>query len=204
MIKKLQELTARQKATIAFVVLVTVVFVSIVCVFVFGGKSDNNQTYNLKKANERVYSSSTSSSSEIDTTPSSDQTPQEQAKSTLETQKKETDQAKVDKAKAAIQTALDYIKKTDAKNIKPDYQNKVSLTSTANLSTFKSIFKAKYDYDINTLVVYTSDNDNVEQFTFDLKKDGGNTVTIAGNYVPSTDQVELVQIKGIPSGLTHN
>lgn len=200
MLDRLRNLTPTQKTRLAFILLFIVVVSSITAVFLIDSSPKQKQVYNLKKSEQRQYSESTvSSSKELP----KDATPQEQAQATLETEKIVTDSGKIDSFKKDLETALNFIKDTKGTDIEPDYAHNLSLNTPSTLRTFKAMFDNGYSVDPNTIKVYESYNDNVVQYTFDLKKDGGNTVTIAGNYAVNTKQVELVQIKGVPTGLAN-
>lgn len=201
-IENLKELTGKQKATIAFTVLVIGVGVAIISIFFIDNKPKTNHVYNLKPGESKKYSSRTSE--DVSSTEESKQpeTPQEEAEATLENKTPIEDASRKILIMQSIKSAFDYIRNTSTEELKPSYEHKLSITDPSRINTFKSLLEIGYNVDEASLKIYNSNNTNVNQFIFDMSKPEGNTITIVGNYVAGTEQIELVQIKGIPSGLT--
>lgn len=76
----------------------------------------------------------------------------------------------------------------------------LTLTESGVFNLVHSLLDVGYTVDTSSVKGYKSDTSNVEQFTFNLTKDGAKPITITGNWVPSISQLGLVQIHGeIPS-----
>ena len=88
-------------------------------------------------------------------------------------------------------------------DVQVTYKDKLSVTSQAMAQTVVTMLKAGYQLDITTLKVYASDSENVYQFTVDLTKDGAENLSLAGNYVTGTQQLEIASLHGIPTGIQY-
>lgn len=131
--------------------------------------------------------------------PSPKKTQKEQAISSLEN----PSQALSGKEKALVQesltVAMAYLQgQTDIKSVEATYDNRLSLTHPVAVKTLAGLFLGGYRYDSTSLTVHKSDSDNVYQFTFDVIKENEKTISISGNYVTGTSQLELVNFYGLP------
>lgn len=70
------------------------------------------------------------------------------------------------------------------------------LTESGVFNLVKSLVDAGYVPDADSVKAYKSDNDNVQQFTVNLKKDGAKSITLTGNWAPAISQFGLVQVHG--------
>lgn len=129
----------------------------------------------------------------------------EEARATLE--KPETSaNSKVTKALQSdlneVVTYLEGFKKEKSlRGIYPTYDHHLSLTNQEMLRTFATMIIVNYVYDQKSLQVYQSDAENVYQFTFKLSRGESDTLAFVGNYVPSTHQIEIVNMKGQPKSV---
>lgn len=69
--------------------------------------------------------------------------------------------------------------------------------------TIITMLLAGYSYDESSLVVNLSDSDNVYQFTVSLSKSDTDKLTLVGNYVLKTTQIELSSLHGSPTGIAN-
>ncbi|MEY8700958.1 hypothetical protein AALH12_07160 [Streptococcus ferus] len=123
-----------------------------------------------------------------------------QARETLEEPENQLD----DRSKASVLTnlviATDYLKSVeDFGQLQATYGNRLSLTSTSMLQTLGAMMMTGYQLDKESVEVFSSKADNVYQFVFTVSKSSDDRLSFVGNYVPSTEQIEVVSMKGYPS-----
>lgn len=70
------------------------------------------------------------------------------------------------------------------------------LTESGVFNLVRTLVGAGYTPDADSVKAYKSDNDNVQQFTINLKKDGAKPITLTGNWAPAISQFGLVQVHG--------
>ncbi|SDB01876.1 hypothetical protein SAMN02910293_00093 [Streptococcus henryi] len=129
---------------------------------------------------------------------------QDEATQTLEKSDEPLDDEATQKVNASLTVAFDYlIQVTNQSDVQVTYKDKLSVTSQAMAQTVVTMLKAGYQLDISTLKVYASDSENVYQFTVDLTKDGAENLSLAGNYVTGTQQLEIASLHGIPTGIQY-
>lgn len=99
-----------------------------------------------------------------------------------------------------LQTALTKLKEsgTRAQN---DVKLGLSLTKSGMFNAVHGLIGNGFALDIASVKGYKSDHSNVQQFTFNLTKEGAKPITLTGNYVPDINQLGLVQIHGELPGL---
>lgn len=128
---------------------------------------------------------------------------QTEAKNTLEQPERLLGDIETNQVKDSLQIAFDYLQTvTDESAVTISYQNHLSITNVAMAQTVvRMLSTAHYTVDLSTLQVYGSDSDNVYQFTVDLTKPNTDNLSLAGNYVTGTQQLELGSLHGTPTGL---
>lgn len=125
--------------------------------------------------------------------------PTKEAKSTLEASDRKVSDKEVVKVKKSFEIPINYFTKIkNQSEIKPSYDNKLSITSLTVAQTVKTMLMAGYHFDLESLQVYESDASNVYQFTINLVTDKGDKLSLAGNYVIGTDQFEIASVHGTP------
>ncbi|MEX2803863.1 hypothetical protein AB3329_01915 [Streptococcus sp. H31] len=105
---------------------------------------------------------------------------------------------------ASLHTAFDYLRTVKKQSeVAVTYQDKLAITKRSMAQTVVAMFLAGYTVDWDTVMVYASDNDNVYQFTVDLVKSGSDNLSLVGNYVTGTEQLEITSLHGIPTGIQY-
>lgn len=128
----------------------------------------------------------------------------EEATNTLERADKPLSDGESQQIKESLVVAFDYLNSVNQQSdVEMSYQYKLSITNPSMGQTMVTMLEAGYQLDLSTVKVYESDNDNVYQFTVDLIKDGSDNLSIAGNYVTGTQQLELASLHGIPTGIQY-
>lgn len=129
---------------------------------------------------------------------------QDEATETLEKADEPLDDEAIQNVTASLTVAFDYLTQVNNQSdVQVTYKDKLSVTSQAMAQTVVTMLKAGYQLDISTLKVYASDSENVYQFTVDLTKDGVDNLSLAGNYVTGTQQLEIASLHGIPTGIQY-
>ena len=141
--------------------------------------------------------SKTSSTSELEVISA-----QDEATETLERPDEPLEEEETNQVKTSLTTAFAYLTQvTNQSDVRVTYRDKLSVTSLAMAQTVVTMLKAGYQLDNTTLKVYSSDSDNVYQFTVDLIKESSDNLSLAGNYVTGTQQLEIGSLHGIPTGI---
>ena len=142
-----------------------------------------------------LSSSFTSSSSSIPQT-------QEEAKDTLEDTDSQLSQEDQTPVLEAVMIAFDYLNTKPAlDDTRGTLDNRLSITPQAMMQSIITMLKAGYQVDLTSLQAYSSDSDNVYQFTINLTKEEAEPLTLAGNYVIGTSQCDFESLHGIPTGI---
>lgn len=129
---------------------------------------------------------------------------QDEATQTLEKADEPLGEEETQRVNASLTIAFDYLTQVNSQSdVQVTYKDKLSVTSQAMAQTVVTMLKAGYQLDISTLKVYASDSENVYQFTVDLTKDGAENLSLAGNYVTGTQQLEIASLHGIPTGIQY-
>lgn len=180
-----------------------VVLALIACLLVGGGAyiltipKENSINYSLEKAN----STTSKSKKDTETSSSNSKTSREEALDTLETQTKVSDSEKSE-VSDALDEGFKILNTTEiGSDVKNDYSSHLGNSTQEMLKITVLALKAGYIYDNNSLEVYKSDNSGVVQFVFEMKKDGAENISFAGNYVQSTRQIEIANQHGTIAGV---
>lgn len=129
------------------------------------------------------------------------QTAIEEGKATLETQTPASEEQTA-LVRESLTKAMEVLGKTNiGEEVKNDYNSHLQNTNQDMMSVVVLMLKAGYKYDESSLEVYKSNSDNVSQFVFEMKKDGADPISFAGNYVQGTTQIEIANQHGTPVGL---
>ena len=167
--------------------------------YFLGQRQHESQDVKLEKAKGKE----TESDSEKQTKVEEKLTAIEESRKTLETDKKVSDGGQIESLKNALRSGFNYLSSVDSSERidNGDSYNHLQISSKTMLDTLYRMIKAGYTYDESTVEVYKSDNDNVLQFVYEMKKDGEEAISFAGNYVIGTEQVEVANMHGSPTGL---
>ncbi|MFS1664108.1 hypothetical protein [Streptococcus sp. zg-JUN1979] len=126
----------------------------------------------------------------------------EQAQNALESTKIVDDEA-YGRVQQTIDGIMIYLNSIDdVSNVEVNYANHLSITYKVDAETVVSMLKIGYVYDKESLEVYESNSSNVYQFTLLLKRDN-EVLSLTGNYVVGTEQVELAGLHGSPTGIAN-
>ncbi|MCL4889193.1 hypothetical protein [Streptococcus gallolyticus] len=162
----------------------------------------NEQSRSPSESTDTVTQRSTKKKSS--TSQSETVSAQDEATETLEKADEPLDDEAIQNVTASLTVAFDYlIQVNNQSDVQVTYKDKLSVTSQAMAQTVVTMLKAGYQLDISTLKVYASDSENVYQFTVDLTKDGVENLSLAGNYVTGTQQLEIASLHGIPTGIQY-
>lgn len=162
----------------------------------------NEQSRSPSKSTDTVTKQSTKKKSS--TSQSETVSAQDEATETLEKADEPLDDEAIQNVTASLTVAFDYLTQVNNQSdVQVSYKDKLSVTSQAMAQTVVTMLKAGYQLDISTLKVYASDSENVYQFTVDLTKDGVDNLSLAGNYVTGTQQLEIASLHGIPTGIQY-
>lgn len=162
----------------------------------------NEQSRSPSESTDTVTQRSTKKKSS--TSQSETVSAQDEATETLEKADEPLDDEAIQNVNASLTVAFDYLTQVNNQSdVQVTYKDKLSVTSQAMAQTVVTMLKAGYQLDISTLKVYASDSENVYQFTVDLTKDGAENLSLAGNYVTGTQQLEIASLHGIPTGIQY-
>lgn len=129
---------------------------------------------------------------------------QDEATETLEKVGEPLGEEETQRVNTSLTVAFDYLTQVNNQSdAQVTYKDKLSVTSQAMAQTVVTMLKTGYRLDISTLKVYASDSENVYQFTVDLTKEGTENLSLAGNYVTGTQQLEIASLHGIPTGIQY-
>lgn len=175
----------------------------IACLVVGGGAyiltrpKENTVNYSLEKA----ISTTSKSKKDTEMSSSNSKTSREEALATLETKTKVSDSEKSEVSNA-LDEGFEVLNTTEiGSDVKNDYSSHLGNSTQEMLKITVLALKAGYIYDNNSLEVYKSDNSGVVQFVFEMKKDGAENISFAGNYVQSTRQIEIANQHGTIAGV---
>lgn len=162
----------------------------------------NEQSRSPSSSTDTVTQQSTKKKSS--TSESEGLSAQDEATETLEKSDEPLDDEATQKVNASLTVAFEYLTQVNNQsNVQVTYKDKLSITSQSMAQTVVTMLKAGYQLDSSTLKVYASDSENVYQFTVDLTKEGAENLTLAGNYVTGTEQLEIASLHGIPTGIQY-
>ena len=119
-----------------------------------------------------------------------------EALATLETQPP-ADDADTQTVKNALKEMCSYVETVqNITDVKPDYQNHLTLTGTKMQYELVAKFMLGYKYsDAKTLVFKAKDN--VRQFVLEVANPDGAKLYFCGNYVMGTTQIEVTSVHGV-------
>ena len=162
----------------------------------------NEQSRSPSSSTDTVTQQSTKNKSS--TSQSETVSVQDEATQTLEKSDEPLDDEATQKVSASLTVAFEYLTQVNNQSdVQVTYKDKLSVTSQAMAQTVVTMLKAGYQLDSSTLKVYASDSENVYQFTVDLTKNGAENLTLVGNYVTGTEQLEIASLHGIPTGIQY-
>lgn len=159
---------------------------------------------------ERVDNQHVSTSSVVETQKERPYVPKKsselfmEAKETLE----QKDNVSTDEEKNLVVESLakgmEYLASVnDPSLVQLSYDSQLSITSKYTAQALVMMLLAGYKYDASSVEVFESENDNVYQFIFQLVKSETDKLSITGNYVTGTHQIEIVNIYGNPTGVAN-
>jgi hypothetical protein len=167
--------------------------------YFLGQRQHESQDVKLEKAKGKETESDSEKQAKVE----EKLTAIEESRKTLETDKKVSDGGQIESLKNALRSGFNYLSSVDSSERidNGDSYNHLQISSKTMLDTLYRMIKAGYTYDESTVEVYKSDSDNVLQFVYEMKKDGEEAISFAGNYVIGTEQVEVANMHGSPTGL---
>lgn len=119
----------------------------------------------------------------------------ERGKATLEKSDSPVDESKAEEAKKQIQNAYQAL--IESSTNEADYNKNYGITEQQAIEAVKQANNFEFKPNFDTLEVFKSDSSNVYQFVFDLTRESdGQTVTVTGNYVYTSQQVQFSTIQG--------
>ena len=82
-------------------------------------------------------------------------------------------------------------------DVKPDYQNHLTITSTKMQYELVAKFMLGYKYSDAKTQVFKAKADNVRQFVLEVANPDGAKLYFCGNYVMGTTQIEVTSVHGV-------
>lgn len=120
-----------------------------------------------------------------------------EALATLETQTPAND-ADTQTVKNALKEMCSYIETVqNITDVKPDYQNHLTLTGTKMQYELVAKFMLGYKYSDAKTQVFKAKADNVRQFVLEVTNPDGAKLYFCGNYVMGTTQIEVTSVHGV-------
>ena len=120
-----------------------------------------------------------------------------EALATLETQLP-ADNADTQTVKNALKEMCSYVETVqNVTDVKPDYQNHLTLTRTKMQYELVAKFMLGYKYSDATTQVFKAKADNVRQFVLEVANPDGAKLYFCGNYVMGTTQIEVTSVHGV-------
>lgn len=120
-----------------------------------------------------------------------------EALATLETQTP-ADDADTQTVKNALKEMCSYVETVqNVTDVKPDYQNHLTITSTKMQYELVAKFMLGYKYSDATTQVFKAKADNVRQFVLEVANPDGAKLYFCGNYVMGTTQIEVTSVHGV-------
>lgn len=116
---------------------------------------------------------------------------------TLETQTL-SDDTDTQIVKNALKEMCSYVETVqNVTDVKPDYQNHLTLTGTKMQYELVAKFMLGYKYSEAKTQVFKAKADNVRQFVLEVANPEGAKLYFCGNYVMGTTQIEVTSIHGV-------
>lgn len=120
-----------------------------------------------------------------------------EALATLETQTP-ADDADTQTVKNALKEMCSYVETVqNVTDVKPDYQNHLTLTGTKMQYELVAKFMLGYKYSDAKTQVFKAKADNVRQFVLEIANPDGAKLYFCGNYVMGTTQIEVTSVHGV-------
>ena len=120
-----------------------------------------------------------------------------EALATLETQTP-ADDADTQTVKNVLKEMCSYVETVqNVTDVKPDYQNHLTLTRTKMQYELVAKFMLGYKYSDATTQVFKAKADNVRQFVLEVANPDGAKLYFCGNYVIGTTQIEVTSVHGV-------
>ena len=118
-----------------------------------------------------------------------------EALATLETQTPADDTQTV---KNALKEMCSYVETVqNVTDVKPDYQNHLTITGTKMQYELVAKFMLGYKYSDAKTQVFKAKADNVRQFVLEVANPDGAKLYFCGNYVMGTTQIEVTSVHGV-------
>lgn len=159
----------------------------------------------LMKKNEPKKKATPPSTEQVIEDSSSEDIPKEdkyerwrkEALATLETQTPAGD-ADTQTVKNALKEMCSYVETVqNVTDVKPDYQNHLTITSTKMQYELVAKFMLGYKYSDAKTQVFKAKADNVRQFVLEIANPDGAKLYFCGNYVMGTTQIEVTSVHGV-------
>ena len=120
-----------------------------------------------------------------------------EALATLETQIP-ADDADTQTVKNALKEMCSYVETVqNVTDVKPDYQNHLTITGTKMQYEIVAKFMLGYKYSDAKTQVFKAKADNVRQFVLEVANPDGAKLYFCGNYVMGTTQIEVTSVHGV-------
>ena len=120
-----------------------------------------------------------------------------EALATLETQTP-ADDADTQTVKNALKEMCSYVETVqNVTDVKPNYQNHLTITSTKMQYELVAKFMLGYKYSDAKTQVFKAKADNVRQFVLEVANPDGAKLYFCGNYVMGTTQIEVTSVHGV-------
>lgn len=120
-----------------------------------------------------------------------------EALATLETQIP-ADDADTQTVKNALKEMCSYVETVqNVTDVKPDYQNHLTITGTKSSMSLQLKFMLGYKYSDAKTQVFKAKADNVRQFVLEIANPDGAKLYFCGNYVMGTTQIEVTSVHGV-------
>lgn len=120
-----------------------------------------------------------------------------EALATLETQIP-ADDADTQTVKNALKEMCSYVETVqNVTDVKPDYQNHLTITGTKMQYELVAKFMLGYKYSDAKTQVFKAKADNVRQFVLEVANPDGAKLYFCGNYVMGTTQIEVTSVHGV-------
>ncbi|MCB6441843.1 hypothetical protein [Streptococcus salivarius] len=159
----------------------------------------------LMKKNEPKKKATPPSTEQVIEDSSSEDIPKEdkyeqwrkEALATLETQTP-ADDADTQTVKNALKEMCSYVETVqNVTDVKPNYQNHLTITSTKMQYELVAKFMLGYKYSDAKTQVFKAKADNVRQFVLEVANPDGAKLYFCGNYVMGTTQIEVTSVHGV-------
>lgn len=179
-----------------YIIILVVIFLALGAMFLVSA---------FMKKNEPKKKATPLSTEHVLEDPSSEDIPKEdkferrrkEALATLETQIP-ADDADTQTVKNALKEMCSYVETVqNVTDVKPDYQNHLTITGTKMQYEIVAKFMLGYKYSDAKTQVFKAKADNVRQFVLEVANPDGAKLYFCGNYVMGTTQIEVTSVHGV-------